>query len=371
MIAFARRGTLAAAASALAISTAAPSARAGNMDPTPERLVLQPPGLPPGQTCQSVAANPASVDRPANFTCRPNNVAFQNMISELGFAIAPTAFAPARTTGVGGFSITLEASYTRISATRTTQNPDGSLTPFWKLGTRGAQDPNTKQFSILNDSPDSLIQVYALKARKGLPLGFEISGSLGYVANSTLWVGGGDIRWSVLEGFRTGALGLLPDFSVGGGVRTLSGTSKFYLTTAAIDLKISKPIPLADSAQLIPSLGYQRVIIFGDSNVLDATPAVDAQQQCGYEGANPQNGAPICRNRLPNGEAASADFANNFTFDKVRVHRNKGMVGLHYRYELVWLGGQFAADLTDPKDENPGLVGNRQWTISFEGGVFF
>ncbi len=371
MIAFARRGTLAAAASALAVLAAAPVARAGNMDPTPERLVLQPPGLPAGQTCQSIAANPGSVARPQDFTCRPNNVAFENMISELGFAIAPTAFNPARTTGIGGFSISLEASYTRISATRTTQNPDGTLTPFWKLGTRGAQDPNTKQFSIINDSPDSLIQVYALKARKGLPLGFEIGGSLGYVANSTLWVGGGDIRWSLLEGFRTGALGLLPDVSIGGGVRTLTGTSKFYLTTASLDVKISKPIPLADSAQLIPSLGYQRVIIFGDSNVLDATPAVDAQQQCGYEGSSPVNGAPICRNRLPSGEPANADFANNFTFEKVRVHRNKGMVGLHYRYELVWLGGQFAADLNDPKDENPNLVGNRQWTLSFEGGVFF
>ena len=365
------RRPLAAVAVAAAAVFAASPALAGEMDPTPERLVTQPPNLPPGQSCQSIAANPGSVSQPQSFQCRPNNVAFENMVSELGFAIAPTAFAPARTTGVGGFSVTLEASYTRISSSRTTENPDGSLTPFWKLGTRGAQDPNTKRFSSINDSPDSLIQVYALKARKGLPLGLEIGASLGYVANTTLWVGGGDLRWSLLEGFRDGALGLLPDVSVGGGVRTVSGTSKFYLTTAAFDVKLSKPIPLADSAQLIPSVGYQRLVIFADSNVVDATPNVDALQQCGYEGPSPTNGSPVCRNKLPNGQDANTDFGNNFTFDKVRVHRNRGMFALHYRYELVWLGGQIAFDINQPKDENPNLTGNRQWTLSFEGGVFF
>ena len=341
------------------------------MDPTPERLVTQPGGLPAGQTCQSVAANPGSVPNPQQLLCRPNNIAWQNMMSELGFAIAPSAFVPARTTGVGGFSVTVESSFTRISTNRTVQNADGSLTPFWKLGTRGAQDANTKTFGQTNDSPDSVIQVYALKARKGLPLGLEISGSLGYIANTTLWVGGGDIRWSLLEGFRTGALGLLPDFSVGGGVRTLTGSSRFYLTTVGIDVKMSKPIALADSAQLIPSLGYQRLIIFADSNVVDSTPNVDAQQQCGYEGPNPANGAPLCRNKLPGGQDANTDFANNFTFDKARFHRNRGLASLHYRYEIVWIGGQFAFDLTNPSDENPSLIGNRQWTLSLEGGLFF
>lgn len=341
------------------------------MDPTPERLVTQPGNLPPGQSCQSIAANPGSVAQPQNFQCLPNNVAFANMVAELGFALAPTAFTPARTTGIGGFSISLEASYTRISAHRTTQNADGSQTPFWQLGTRGAQDPNTKSFANINNTPDSLIQVYALKARKGLPLGFEIGASLGYVSNTTLWVGGGDLRWSLLEGFREGALGLMPDVSVGGGVRTVSGTSKFYLTTAAFDVKLSKPIPLADSAQLIPSVGYQRLVIFGDSNVVDSTPNVDALQQCGYDGPNPVNGSPTCRNKLPSGQDANTDFGNNFTFEKVRVHRNKGMFAMHYRYEIIWLGGQFAFDINEPKDENPNLIGNRQWTLSFEGGVFF
>jgi hypothetical protein len=367
-----RARALIASAGIAAATLAAPRpASAGNMDPTPERLVLQPPGLPPGQTCQSIAANPgAAVSAglsPQSLACKPDNAAFANMIGELGFAMAPNAFYPARTTGVGGFVLSLQASYTRINADRHTD----SGTPYWHLGTRGAQDPNTKQFSILNASPDSLLQIYSLNARKGLPLGFEIVGSLGYLANTPLWVGGGDLRWSVLEGFRTGALGLLPDLSLGAGVRTMTGTQKFYLTTVGIDVKASKSITLADTATLTPTIGYQRLIVFGDSNVVDSTPNVDPLEQCGFEGIDQGTGAPRCANKLPNGNDANTDFANNFTFKKVRVHRHRAIVGLHYKYELVYLGSQFAFDLTEPSDENSFLVGSRQWTLSFEGGVFF
>lgn len=347
-------------------------ARAGDMDPAPERLVVQPANLPPGQTCQSVAADPGALVaaglRPADFPCRPDNASFRNMVSELGFAIAPNAFYPARTTGIGGFAVSLEASYTRISPGRTAP---GAAAPYWHLGTRGAQDPSTNRFSASNDAPDSLLQIYAVKARKGLPLGFEIAGSLGTIANTGMLVGGGDLRWSLMEGFRKGPLGILPDVSLGTGVRTVTGTSKFYLTTVGIDVKMSKPIALADSAQIIPTFGYQRLFIFGDSNVIDATPNVDAAQACGYDGADPVTGAPRCRNKLPNGVDNNGDFSNNFTFQKVRVHRHRGIVGLNYRHEIIWLGSQFAFDITEPKDENPLLVGSRQWTLSFEAGVFF
>jgi hypothetical protein len=167
------------------------------MDPTPERLVSQPVGLPAGQTCQSIAATPDIVVRaglrPQDFACQPNNQAFKNFISELGFALAPSAFYPARTTGIGGFQVSVEASYTGISADRTVPGDNGGRLAYWHLGTRGVQDPGSKQFSISNSSPDSLIQIYSLKARKGLPYGFEVAGTIGTISNTSLWVGGGDI----------------------------------------------------------------------------------------------------------------------------------------------------------------------------------
>jgi hypothetical protein len=379
-------GFVSRAAPLLAVLAAATSARAGGMDPTPERLYLDPDGLPGGVSCQDIARNPEQVLHPPfaagalpnNYACRPNNVAWANMMSELGMAIAPTAFHPARTTGLSGFALTLEASYTHINADAV----DGTGTQYWHKGTKGSTDAATNKFSTENTSPDALLQVYTLKARKGLAYGFEITGALGYVANTSLWVGGADVRWSVLEGFRTGALGYLPDLSVGGGVRTLGGSPKFFLTVVGIDAQLSKPIALADSAVLTPYVGAQRVIILADSTIVDLTPGVDPLQQCGWLGNNtpdnpngkdPRDGSPVCRNKLSNGADNNSDFNNNQTFTKARIHRWRGMGGLTYRYEVLYLAGQFAMDVTDPSDENAnlGITGDKQWTVSLEAGVFF
>ena len=364
---------------ALGMAAAKPASAAG-MDPTPERLILQPPGLPPGASCQGIATNPEQVLKPPfpggatpnNYSCQPDNIAFRNMMSELGMAIAPTAFHPARTTGIGGFALTLEASFTKINADAFSTARDGTRTQYWHEGTQGSIDPNTKQFSIRNNSPDSILQIYSMKARKGLPFGFELAGSLGYLANTSFYVGGADIRWAVLEGFRTGFLGFMPDISVGGGVRTLGGSSKFFLTTVGIDVQISKPIAIADMGKLTPYVGYQRVLIFADSTIVDLTPNVDPLKQCGYAGNDPSTGAPICRNNVPGSNIPNnGDFNNNSTFTKARIHRHRGIVGLNYRYEVLYVAAQFMTDITDPSAENSDIFGGRQWTTVFEGGVFF
>jgi len=355
---------------ALAVLLYAGHARAGSMDPATERLVLQPSGMGPGQTCQSIAANPASAPggAPSNFPCAPNNVAFANLISELGFAMSPNAFHPARTTGFGGFALSVEASYTKINSDAT----DSTGTQYWHQGTRGATDPNTKAFSTTNNAPDSILQVYALKARKGLPLGFEVTPVLGILANSSLWMLGADVRWAPFEGFRTGAGGILPDISVGGGVRTVLGSDRFSLTTVGLDAQLSKPIAIADTVQLTPYVGFQRLWVFGDSAVVDSTPNVDAVQQCGYQGPNASTGQPVCANKLPNGADNNSDFNNNVVFNKVRTERNRGIVGLDFKYEMIFLAGQFLIDLTDPTAENQQfLQPTRQWTLSFEAGLYF
>jgi hypothetical protein len=365
--------SLAAVALSLFMSSLSSVASAAGMDPTPERLVLQPAGAP--ASCQAIALNPEIAVQagklPNQFSCRPDNVAFKNMVSELGFAIAPTAFHPARTTGFGGFSLTLEASFTHIHADDVSKAADGTFVQYWHQGTQGSVDPNTKQFSIVNNGPDSLLQVYSLKARKGLPFGFEITGALGYLANTTLWVGGADIRWALLEGFRTGLLGYFPDLAVGGGVRTLTGSSKLFLTTVGVDVQASKPITLADSSVLTPYIGYQHLFIFGNSTVVDTTPNVDPLVQCGYTGPKPDTGAPNCKNKLSNGADNNSDFNNNVTFDGFTVHRNRAILGLNYRYEVMYLAGQMIVDITSPQAEDADLNSTRQWTMSFEGGVFF
>jgi hypothetical protein len=398
------------ASTAVAV-TAAPRAHAAPMDITPERLFTQPAGIPSGWDCQRIQgvvngapAGPGSSlsypqqfysmtgQSPNQFPCMPNNAAWANLMSELGYAIAPTAFHPARTTGFGGFALSLEASFAHINA-----DSSAGGQQYWHLGTRGTVDPSTNSFSTQNNGPDSILQIYTLKARKGLGYGFEITGALGYLANTSLWVGGADIHWAVLEGYRTGILGYLPDIAVGGGVRTLGGAPTFFLTTVGIDAQVSKPFTLADSAVLTPYVGGQRLLIFADSTVVNLTPNVDPLAQCGYQGNNlpsnmskyagaPYNGEPVCNNRLyaPGQNASNStgipndsDFNNQVTFAKLRAHRWRGLVGVTYRYELLYLAGQFAMDLEDPGAENNSnaagdkITGDKQWTVSLEAGVFF
>ena len=352
----------------------ASTAHAGSMDPAIDRLVVQPSGLGAGQSCQGIAANPSSAPggNPNNFLCAPANIAFANMISELGFAMSPNAFHPARTTGIGGFALSIEGSYTKINSDSFSTENNGTKIQYWHQGTRGPNDPVTKSFGTVNDNPDSILQVYALKARKGLPLGFEISGVLGYLVNTSLWMIGADVRWAPFEGFRTGVGGVLPDLSVGGGVRTVMGTDEFTLTTVTIDAEISKPINLFSTSTLTPYVGFQRLWVFGDSSVIDSTPNVDAFAQCGYKGSDPKTGQPQCANTLPSGAPNNSDFNNNFIFQKVRTDRNRMLVGLDYRFKWLHLAAQFLFDLTDPTTDQQGFLSStRQWTISWEAGVFF
>jgi hypothetical protein len=368
-----------AVASTVAMLAGARSASAGSMDPTPERLSLQPPDLGEGSmTCQQIAQFPGTFlgknpgwlsshnSLPA---CVPNNAAWANMMSELGYAIAPSAFHPARTTGFGGFSLSLEASYAHINADAQVSATD--RTQYWHLGTQGTTDPNTHKFSDRNTAPDSILQIYTVKATKGLPFGFQITGALGYVANTSLWVGGADIHWALLEGYRTGLLGYLPDVAIGGGVRTLTGSRDFFMTTVGIDAELSKPITLADSAVLTPYVGAQRLYIFADSTVVNLAPNADPLQVCGFQGNDPTTGQPKCSQ----GPGSNTAFNDQVTFNKVRLDRWRGIVGLTYRYEILYLGGEFAMDLEDPGAEGQaaayGISGQKQWTTSLELGVFF
>lgn len=351
-----------AAAVASSVAMFAAEAAADTMDPALERLALNQNGTGP---CDYKLGGATQ--------CVPNNPAWFRLANQLGFALAPTAMHPARTTGFGGFVFSIEGAFTAID----------NDAPYWQEGTRGTQDANTKRYSIRNSAPDPMLQVYMLKIRKGFPFGFELTGNVGYVANTSLMVGGADLRWSILEGFRKGIPGMLPDIAIGGSIRTTTGTPQMNLTVAGADGQISKPLPIADSGVLTPYVGYQWIRIFGDTGLIDATPNTDPLGYCGYAGSNSPgtpdpnksgvyDGQPVCTN----GGSAS-DFNNTFVFDPARITRHRIVAGLNYRYEALWLAGQFITDAVAPADANSGaeaaaLEGTpKQWTMAFEVGVAF
>jgi hypothetical protein len=368
------RALAAALAATLALGVSRPGL-AEPMDPALERLVLD-------SACRDevghfVDSDPAGLEAgPGQRAwCAEDNAAFKRLVSQLGFALAPTAMHSARTTGFGGIDVTMEAAYTKISG--------GAR--YWKLGTQGERDPNTDKPATSNADPSGVLSLYSVRLRKGFGFGFEIAGSVGFLTKTSILSGGADMRLSVLEGFRTGLPGYVPDLAAGGGVRTITGTPQLQLTVASFDIQISKPIPLQGFSVLTPWIGVQQLWIFGNSGNIDLTPATDAQAYCGYAGPNvPGNpdpnknyfdGQPVCTNPSP---GAARDFNNTVVFDDVTLERRRLLLGVGYRWEMIKGGVEFITDLSSPAsaqsdtEDEADLEGEaRQWTLVLELGAAF
>jgi hypothetical protein len=362
------------AASLAAVVAAGAPAHADPMDPAIERFSHD--AADPTMPCGS-----AGLYRPGARPCALDESSFKKLINQYGAAVAPQFMAPARTTGYGGFQITAQGVFTTID----------SDADYWKNGTQGPKDPTTGQYSIRNKTPDTWLQLYGVNVRKGLPLGFEIAGNIAYLARTSIVVGGADLRWSLLEGFRRGVLGYFPDLSIGGGVRTITGTPQFQLTVVSGDAALSKPIAIADTSVLTPYVGYQFLRIFGDSASIDLTPRTDAIGYCNYQGQKvpggwpgddadhtqgPYTGQAVCGDG--SGQNGSPDdLSNSRIFQSARITRHRLVFGLSYRYEMVLVGAQFATDVVAPENANSGQASTdlagvpRQSSVGVQAGAAF
>jgi hypothetical protein len=364
-----------AAGAFVACAAASTRASANPMDLAPERLSTCDPTVKSSGgaliPCGGSVPPPSGTGQFEGNYFRPDNAAWAKLVSQYAMAIAPTAMHPARTTGYGGFELSLFGTLTKVS-----KDAD-----FMHKGTEGPISGG--KFPAANDSPDSVLAVYGVTARKGLPYGFEIEGSAGYVANTELAVLGGGVRLSPFEGFRKGALGVLPDLSVGAYVNTLTGTNKVKMTVPALDVQLSKPIAIANQVVIQPYIGWQIVWIDVDSGVVDATPQVDAFGACQAQ-PPPQNptgpgytGDLTCSDNSTARTQAKLDLNNNMVFHNTRFRRQRALVGIDIRWEIAHLLIHGMMDITDPESggddfakKNHTLDGlEKQWTIGFMAGV--
>jgi hypothetical protein len=357
---------------ALSMGLACPRpAAADTMDPALARLVSD-------HNCQVALPDGGIYYNPQSGfqRCGTDDAAFAKLIAQYGFAIASTAMRSARTTGFGGFELALEADYTKI-------DKDAS---YWHLGTQGQQDPTNERFKAENPNPAGLLQRYEFKIKKGFPFGIELITAFGYMANTSIFSVGADVRMSLLEGFRTSLPAILPEIAAGGSIRTITGTEEFQLTVAGFDAQISKPIPMGGTVVLTPYGGYQWVRIFGDSGLIDLTPNTDAVNFCGYSGQNSdvtpdpgktaRDGQPVCS------RGSSADFNNTAVFRAVRLTRHRINFGMQLRFQVVKLGAHFVIDAVKPEQANKGKTYEiddvnkfkgmpKQWTLAFDLGAVF
>nr|PZN25165.1 MAG: hypothetical protein DIU78_10785 [Pseudomonadota bacterium] len=352
-----RARSAACAAGILALAVAG-AAHAEPLDPALERLVLDP-------SCRAV-------DGPR---CVPDVAAWKKLVSELGFAFAPSAPHPARALGYGEMEFALDVTVARI----------GDESRHVRVGTQGPLDSASGGAAESHEDPPALVQLYSVRVRKGLGFCFELSGSFGAMPESSSMSAGADLRLALLEGFRTGPLGYLPDVAVGAGVRRVFGSPQLALTVAAVDGRVSKPVRLPGRGVITPWIGYQHLWMIADPVLVDLTPGRNAHDECGYVGddtpltPDPEepagDGYPVC---AVDDEAAGRDFANTVMVDDVKLERHRLLLGAEYRYDRWKAALQLAADLVPPASaqssvrDDRDLEGvGRRWALALELGVRF
>lgn len=189
-----------------------------------------------------------------NVTCTPNQAAYQDFTTQLGFVMAPRIASPAETLGYAGFHVSAMWSGSFVSGSQ----------PYW-ANTEGAQNGGS--------APDFL-QTLQLDVRKGLPLSFEVGVNLMWLVDSELFAPGMEVRWAIQEGYA-----FLPDMAVRGAVNHLAGNRDLQLTTLSVDGVISKSFGVGGTVNLAPYAGWSLIMIAASSGVIDPTPLDDADLQ--------------------------------------------------------------------------------------------
>lgn len=179
---------------------------------------------------------------------------FRSLVHELSLVMTPPPLQPAETTGQAGFDFGIEYGAHDISEDQ----------PYWQDSLVGT--------SLENRQAPFALQTLGVRGRKGFPLPIPLSSEVDlgvqWIADSSLFSLGGNVRLALNEGFRW-----IPDLAVMAGVNQLIGTDDFNLTTATWGASISKGFGLAGTFALTPFVSYQSVHMNGSTRVIDPDPS--------------------------------------------------------------------------------------------------
>lgn len=289
--------------------------------------------------------------------CRDDD-AYRSVMTEFAGSMIPPVLVPGGTRGVRGIYVGFETWITGID----------SEEDYWHRaveGDGGGADTTRSRFV------DSVLVWGRFNVRKGLPFGFELGTNIAYLANTSYWSLGAEIRWSIFEGFRDG-VGWIPDLAVRGAVQTLIGDGEFNVTVPSFDIILSEPFVIANSVEVNPFVVGQVAFPFVDSELVDLTPETGAFGPCDPDprtpGApdGPTGSPPYCR-------GDGSELNENVVFPSLRSTRWRLGAGMQIRYEWFTLLGSFMFDLVKPGDEFadeslPADI-NRQWQVDLGVGL--
>lgn len=307
-----------------------PTASADSMDPDLSALSVSPcDGFVSGSRCS-------------------DDEAWQRLMAQLSVSLIPDVVAGAQTDGPRSFKVSLDTSLTSID----------SSSAYWNL-------------AVGSDAASVLTWTH-LAFSKGLPFGFEFGASIGHLWSTRLWAWGAQVRWVPFEGFFSD-VGAVPDIGFRGAVRSTVGDSGYMMTALAVDVTLSKPIPVGGEVILTPFLAPQFGYAFVDSEVIDLDPSTSAVEVC-----DPTPGKlPV---ECPSSSIEGlVQFGNNLVFPSLRSTRWRMAFGLGLEVHHWFVNSSFAIDLVPPGEAKSQLIKtadsptdlDRQWTMAFSSGVHF
>ncbi len=336
------------------ITLAPTSAMAQDMNIALSRLRIrsEDPIVNPGTPCSSTF-NEAGMARERLYC--PDNDAWRRVMTQFGGALIPPILTNAGTRGVRGIYVGFETALTGIDNDQ----------EYWHRaveGDGGSMDFGRSRFT------DSVLAWGRFNVRKGLPFGFELGTNIGYMANSTYWTLGLEIRWALFEGFREDA-GWIPDFAVRAAVQTLLGDGEFNVTVPSIDFILSEPFVVGSSVEITPSAFFQFAWVFADSELVDLNPDVSAFDTCDPDPTTPDamsSSPPYCRGN-------GMELNHNIVFPSIRSTRARLGGGLNIRYEWFTFMVSFLMDVLTPAELDGQLPADipRQWQTDLGIGLTF
>jgi hypothetical protein len=297
---------------------------------------------------------PCAGEQRAGPFCR-NDEGYQIVMTEFAGAMIPPVLTPAGTRGVRGIYVGFETWFTGIEASEDAWHQAVE-------GDGGGADTSRSTFV------DSVISWGRLNVRKGLPFGFELGTNISYMANSSYWALGAEVRWSIFEGFRDG-VGWIPDVAVRGAVQTLVGDGEFNVTVPSVDLILSEPFVVGNTVEITPWIVGQVAFPIVDSELVDFSPQSGAFSECNPDPRTPTPASPTS----PDCRGSGDGLNDNAVFPSLRSTRWRVGAGLQIRYEWFTLLGNFMFDLVKPGDAyaDPSLPAriNRQWQVDVGVGL--
>ncbi len=183
-----------------------------------------------------------------------DDAAFRSVASELGVLMAPKPVDSADSLGLSAFAISADFSVNSLSNTA----------DFWTKTTGGA--------SGTGSTPGKFAPTMQIMGRKGLWPGIEVGAGATHLFNSRMWTFGGYGKVALHEGFHHLPI---PSIALRGSFARLVGAQDMNMTTGSFDVSISHVFGVGKTFNITPYVGYQALMVFARSSVLDITPGTD------------------------------------------------------------------------------------------------